>query len=43
MDNGDRERDTERMLRPGDARCRMERTLNAAYGGAAGAGLGRRA
>jgi FHA domain-containing protein len=32
MDNGDRERDTERMLRPGDARCRMERTLNAAYG-----------
>jgi hypothetical protein len=32
MDNGDRERDTERMLRPGDARRRMERTLNAAYG-----------
>jgi hypothetical protein len=32
VDNGDRERDTERMLRPGDARHRMERTLNAAYG-----------
>ena len=32
MDNGGRERDTERMLRSGDARRRMEQTLNAAYG-----------
>jgi hypothetical protein len=32
VDNGAAERETERMLRPGDARRRMERTLNAAYG-----------
>src|SRR6201996_9367604 len=32
VDNGDPARETERMLRPGDARRRMERTLNAAYG-----------
>jgi FHA domain len=32
VDNGGSERETERMLRPGDARRRMERTLNAAYG-----------
>jgi hypothetical protein len=32
VDNGGRERDTERMLRPSDARRRMEQTLNAAYG-----------
>jgi hypothetical protein len=32
MDNRDRARETERMLRPGNARHRMERILNAAYG-----------
>jgi hypothetical protein len=32
VDNGERARETERMLLPGDARRRMERTLNAAYG-----------
>lgn len=32
MDNGAAERETERMLRPGEMRRRMERTLNAAYG-----------
>jgi len=32
VDNGAAERETERMLRPGEARRRMERTLNAAYG-----------
>jgi hypothetical protein len=32
MDNGDPARETQHMLRAGDARRRMERTLNAAYG-----------
>jgi FHA domain len=32
VDNEDPERETEHMLRPGDARLRMERTLNTAYG-----------
>ena len=32
MDNGDPARETQRMLRAGDARRRMEQTLNAAYG-----------
>src|ERR1700760_1453178 len=33
MDNADPARETHHMLRPGDARLRLERTLNAAYGG----------